>query len=335
MPAAEVEKSAPKSKENLWQQIPIPLARLARFDECDAPMGLPDALGDRYLCAHNPVFAGMRDAARKHGYSFSCSDNDLCRDYQTFPLMSLDRLLSDKVIPYRDSANTLRRLMARHPNMALSAGFIAGNLAPNRAFHESAHCVAHTVLGPLRGGSGMPEHLHFTVEALFAEAFANTVETLGTLAAGNPVADLIFYNLNSYINRTDQQTAALTKALSLLGEAMRFRLLFLAYFEANITDKPVEDPIVERVRAAAGVPALHEDLVRELVDVGFGLNRGFRENTTPAFFSYMGCQKEYAELSSSSWLSADANRSLAGQAIDLLYAELSPWLPRLSAPSIA
>jgi hypothetical protein len=319
-----------ENKENLWQQVPIPLKRIARFDECDAPMGLADALGDRYLCAHNSVFAGLRAAVRQRGYSFSCSDTDLCRDYQTFPLMSLDRLLSGKVIPYRDSANTLRRLAARYPDMALSAGFIAGNLAPNRAFHESAHCVAHTILNPLRGGSSMPESLHLTVEALFAEAFANTVETLGTLAAGNPIADQIFYNLNSYINRTEKQTVALTRARSLVGEDVRFRILFLSYFEANISDQPADPVVIERVRGAVGVSAEIAEAVRELVEVGFGLNRGFRENTTPAFFAYMGYQKEYAELSSSAWLFLEANRELAARAVELLYAEVSPWLPRLS-----
>jgi hypothetical protein len=260
----------------------------------------------------------------KCGYRFSSEDTSLWRDYLMFPLMSLHHILSEKVIPYRDNATTLRRLIDRYPKMALSASYLAGNLASNYAFHESAHCVAHSLLAALHaaGFNNMTDRERFTLEAIFAEAYANTVETLGTLPQFNSVADLLFYRLNAYIPREAKQTELLEKAFAISGEANRFRMLFLGYFEANLTDKPVDDAVIERIAFAAAAPLDQMEAVRGMAEVGFGLSKGFRLNTTPAYFAHLGYEKEYAALASVQWLGQERNRGLVQQVTDVLAATL-------------
>src|SRR5438270_7369661 len=111
-----------------WTALGIPLAWLAELDTVTAPNGLTDALGDRYLYCHNPIFAEIRDAVLDLGYRFSVEDSPFWRDYQSLSLMALHRILSDKTIPYFNTGTSFRRLVDAHPAARLSPGFIAGNL---------------------------------------------------------------------------------------------------------------------------------------------------------------------------------------------------------------
>ena len=132
-------------QEYAWTALAVPLAWLVELDNIPAPNALENAFGDRYLYRHCPVFASVRDRALDLGYRFSAEDTPLWRDYQSLALLALHRMLAEKTIPYFDTASALRRFLDASPAMRLSPAFIAGNLKRNHVFHESAHCVAHSI----------------------------------------------------------------------------------------------------------------------------------------------------------------------------------------------
>lgn len=133
-------------QEDVWTRFGVPAARLADLDNLPAPNALAGAFGDRYLYRHNPVYASVRDAAVGFGYRFSAEDTPLWRDYQSFGLTVLHRILTGKTIPYLDTAATFRRLVEDNPGALLPPGLIAGKMMRNHAFHEPAHCVAHSIM---------------------------------------------------------------------------------------------------------------------------------------------------------------------------------------------
>jgi hypothetical protein len=297
-----------------WAGFGVPLAWLAQLDSAPAPNALGDAFGDTYLYRHNPIFASIRDAALGFGYRFSAEDTPLWRDYQSLSLMALHRILTAKTIPYFDTGTTFRRLLDADPAARLPAGFIAGNLKRNYAFHESAHCVAHSVMRriePELRSLAPREADRAVLEAILAESFANTVEALSSVLRHMPVSDRIFYQLNSYYFYTEQREDVLNRAVAGLGSELRFAVLFLSHFEANLALEPPADSTYEGIAEAAGCVAGHAGLAREIADTAFQLNTSFRDSTTPAYFELLGYTREYKALTNAGWLRQARNRSFA------------------------
>jgi hypothetical protein len=297
-----------------WAGLGIPLAWLAELDNVTAPNALADAFGDSYLYRHNRVFAALRDAALQFGYRFSAEDTPLWRDYQSLSLLALHRILSDKTIPYFDTATTFRRLVAANPSARLPPGFLAGNLKRNYVFHESAHCVAHSTMSRMETewrGVARHEAGRAVLEAILAESFANTVEALGSVCRHLPVSDRVFYSLNSYFSHSEQLQNVLDQAGADLGPELRFTVLFFSYFEANLAIGPPADSTYQRIVEAGGCGAGQSGLGRKIADAGFKLNAGFRENTTPAYFELLGLTREYEALANAEWLCQPQNRSFA------------------------
>jgi hypothetical protein len=308
--------------ERLLYDLAIPLAKLAEFDNFPSSGALADAVGDRYLYRHNLFFANIRDSALRSGYRYSTKDTPMWRDYQSLGLTTLHRILSSKTIPYYDTGNTLGRLLKSNPRVALSPGFILSNLKSNHTFHESAHCVAYSVFQRIEPDLKMVapcERERLVLEATLAESFANTVEVLGTLSRGMPLADTLFYRLNSYMAPEEKQTAILQKAGEEFGANLRFTLLFLASFEANITAGKPDDITCQRIASAANCTNEHTEVASLLTNEGFGLNAGFRQNTTPAYFELLGYKTEYTALTQSAWLGKTNNQSFVRDLIQILF----------------
>ncbi len=296
------------SKERNWA---VPLAWLAELDNCPFPGALADAFGDRYLCCHNPVFAGVRRSVIELGYRFSSDDTPMWRDYQAFGLTTLHKILSSGIIPYLDTRNTIKRLLESNPKIALTPGFLLGNLKPNYVFHESAHCIASSVLRRLKSdldAIAPRERERFVLEAVLAESFANTVETLGSLVRTQPLSDTLFYSLNSYMAPRQKTTVGLEQTAAKTGEYLRFALLFLASFEANLATAGPEGSTRERIGLAADCDAGAAEAVRIVTDAAFHLSAAFRENTTPMYFDLLGYRNEYLSLTQAGWLNPADNR---------------------------
>jgi hypothetical protein len=305
-----------------WTGFGIPLAWLADLDNVPAPNALADAFGDRYLYRHNPIFANIRNATLDRGYRFSAEDTPLWRDYQSFSLAALNRILSAGTIPYFDTGTTVRRLVAANSRALWTPDFITGNLKRNYAFHESAHCVAHAILQGFETelrtvAPGEADRV--VLEAILAESFANTVEVLGSVFEHKPISDRVFYALNSYHSHDQKRQDVLNRAGSELGIELRFSLLFLSHFEANLALEAPADSTYERIAEASGCIAGQAGLSREVTDTGFRLSARFRQSTTPAYFELLGYTGEYLTLVKASWLNPVQNRIFARALVQLLW----------------
>jgi hypothetical protein len=295
-----------------WTGFGVPLAWLAELDNVPAPNALEDAFGDRYLYRHNPIFASIRDAALDLGYRFSAEDTPLWRDYQSLSLMALHRILTAKIIPYFNTGATFRRLLDTDPAARLPPGFIVGNMKRNYAFHESAHCVAHSVLQRIESDlrSLAPHEADRAVlEAVLAESFANTVEASGSIFQHMPVSDNVFFPLNSYFSYAKKREDVLNRAAAELGSQLRFAVLFLSHFEANLAVESPAESTHDGIAEAGGCVTSQAAMAREISDTGFQLNAGFRQSTTPAYFELLGYTREYIVLTGAGWLGQARNRS--------------------------
>jgi hypothetical protein len=296
-----------------WHKLAVPLSWLCSLDDHPSPNALGDALGDSYLCRHNPIFARVRDAALGFGYQFSAADTPLWRDYQALPLMTLHRILEGRTIPYLNTALTVKRLLENNPKVALAPGFLLSVLKPNHAFHESAHCVAHSVMrsfeADLRRVSPC-EKERFVLTALFAESFANTVERLAAINTTTGVSDPLFYNLNSYIHADAKLISALNPIGTEVASRTRFALLFFALFEANLTGGGPDECTWRRIADASRYADDQGEVVRSIAHAGFALSSAFRLDTNPAFFDLLGYNREFRELRQTRWLGRPDHQEL-------------------------
>lgn len=288
------ERNAITKADLAWQKIPIPLEWLASFDEPPEENSLRDAFGDSYLYRHNPVYRNIRDAALGCGYRFCAADTPLWRQYQAFPLMSLERILADKIIPYLDTGNAFREIMKAKPGGALTPGFIASTLRKNHVFHESAHGVAHHLL------SGC-DCVSVVFRALLAESFANTVEILGALARHQDLLDSVFYTLNSYAQLDFDRKDSIQKGMAEVGPELGFRVVYFSYIESNLTAETPPDSVYEEIVEATNCPPASRAAAIRLAKVGLGLNQAFRSGTTPAYFEFFGHRREYEALVETGW----------------------------------
>ncbi len=272
--------------EAAWLRLPVPLAWVLKIDGPASTVSLPDALGDSYLCANNPTYGAVRRAALELGYGFSAVETPLWRDYFAFPLTSLGRILAERTIPYFNTADSIRNLVRSNPSASIPAGFLAGNLRGNHAFHESAHCVASAVIGPAS----------FSLEAIVAEAFANTCEWLGAAHQTKPLSDGLFYSLNSYRKPTSGLRDAVAAVRQQWGAEQTFTLLMLAFVEANLSTVEPGSETVNRVLATAPTPSDADSSAAALVRRAFELNMGFRDLTTPIWFELNGHKAEFDQL---------------------------------------
>jgi hypothetical protein len=266
---------------------------------------LDRGIGDPYLCRHNPLYAAIRSRCIELGYQFVHS-GDIWQDYVACPLLCLQSIVQQRLIPYVDNATTLHRFLnINGGNFEASARFLIQILTPNHVLHESSHCIADHVMrdcGAARNGAGRRD---WVISALMGEAYANTVERMAHVFARNGT-HLLFLALNSYVRPELEERDRLLQAAEELGLATLFRATFLAYFVNNMTCRPVSEAEMQLIAAIAagqaglespGIPADQAPKVliamagRELM-----LSQGFLEKTTPAWFRFMGCEAEYSSL---------------------------------------
>ena len=58
-------------------------------------------------------------------------------------------------------------------------------------------------------------------------------------------------------------------------------------------------------------PDFDTQLFARLINIGFELNRGFRESTALTYFGLLGCEPEFRTLRQARWLEHERNRGLA------------------------
>lgn len=298
----------------------VTIKSLIALDDQPSPNSLADAVGDRFLYRHNQMFARIRDFVLQLGYRFVRDDTPLWRDYQGLGLLTLHRILEGKLIPYFDNGNVLARLMESDPEVALPPRFIVSNVKHNHAFHESAHCVGSACTSNYRGfltPACQSEREAFVLEAILVESFANTVETFGA-AEDASVSHAVFYALNSYMRTNLKRKELLARLCDALGPMESFIAFLLAYVEANFASAAATEVTYSRVQKLLARPGVTDSLVKEIVDVGFSLNQGFREGTTPVYFRLLGCEREFLSMADATWLQDPDHQSVIRSVAEIL-----------------
>jgi hypothetical protein len=157
------------------------------------------------------------------------------------------------------------------------------------------------------------------LHAILSESFANTVEVLGSVVRHMPALDNVFYPLNSYYSFDEGREDVLTRARARMGAEVLFKVLFFAHFEANLSVEKPSEATCERIIEASDCGAAEIPLIREVIDTGFGLNRAFRDNTTPNYFELLGKRREYEELATSQWSGEPQNRRFSRDLTEVLW----------------
>lgn len=270
-------------------------ALLVAHDRYNAASSLTDVLGDGYLYAHSPLFAKVRDAALGQNFTFVEQESDVWHDYLVMPLLSLKTILLRKSIPYFDNMSVLRRLYQQRPDLELPSRMVYEVLKKNYVFHETCHCVGHSVVESQDNvlDDCRSEKERFVLDALLQEAFANCTERLANVVPGSKTY-AFFMNMNSYMNYRQEKHEFWESILAGLGFRRLFAIVFLCFLNLNLQAPGTEIPAERLLEIAwAGPPPnIQDELLKQLIVKEINLSSVFLEETTRGYFRLYDCEPE-------------------------------------------
>lgn len=274
---------------------------LSEHHRCKPAGYLPDNLGDGYLIQYNPVFRNIRKTALEIGVKFSPQRFE---GYDVLPLTQLPKIIKTKTVPYAPNVMVLDEVEAQIPDH-----FQVGQLPPlrsNYAMHESAHVIARVLrvrrLGELKlePAAGHTKALHaerkLALAIMMEEAFANSAESLLSLASTNTIHDQYVLK-NAYVHETPEMRKYLRNSVSKFGFEAVFRLVFLSFVHANFLKTKVNPREFDRVlrfvfrcdqkKIASMDPKAHREL-KEVFMGGMDLDPLFTGLTNSFCLRFMG-----------------------------------------------
>jgi hypothetical protein len=263
----------------------IPLRELIALHRQFRPRGcLPGNLGDGFLCAHNPVYRNIRADSLARGFSFTFRRTG---HYYAFPLMSLDGVIERRKIPYRNNFVWLELLEKSAPGSFSLTELKRSELQFNYLFHESAHCIAHSVFFARAPFSRIPKNGDSLLKILLGEAFANTVEALSAVFAEGEMASY-FLDGNCHFRSSAREVRAIRGAARRLGFEKVTLVLLASFLYANYLWNRLGPKEIGRVLAFAGLGAEHKRLVANVAKIGTELSEQFRTTTTQLHLMKLG-----------------------------------------------
>ena len=268
------------------------------------PHAFENCLGDQYLYARNRIYRQIRDCSLRYGLCYCGEGSTLWHDYQVCPLFCLNLMLANKSVPMVDNTSSLVRIAAMGgPSFAVSSKFLTKVFKRNYLLHESAHYIAHHIIG--LNSSSMHDSIFASEEeravaaALLGEAFATTAERLAWALADNRT-HILLLNLNSYVDYREPNHNMVTECLESFGVPAMLRLGMTASFLNNLKKAPVTDlecnAILDHLFPGIKDNVATEKL-RPLVAHVFSVAPAFFEETTPAYFRLLGREKVFVEMS--------------------------------------
>lgn len=281
----------------------IDIAKLiALHDGHSHAPSLPYSLGDGYLYQHNKVFANVRNVVQAKGFSFSRQHTSLWREYNVIPLLCLQSILDQRVVPYCDNVSPLRAVASRSASLGLPPAvmrFLLGNLRRNYLLHESAHCIAHQVFQQIDARGCHVDQKTVVLDNLFAESFANATETFAASTL-ETIAEKFFFNLSSFMSYIPAVKEAAWRLGSAYGPRGLFKIICFSYFFANLRYEEVTPEMSDLcVSLSLDGARLDEDDKQPLAvlfENSLKLNEKFREETAAVYFGFLGCHDEFAAL---------------------------------------
>jgi hypothetical protein len=292
-------------------------------DQYSSDIAQQDCLGDRCLCCTNAMFARMRQLYLGLGFKFTCEASRIWRDYDAAPLFMLEDLLRHRVVPYKDTGNTIRRMVERNPKADLPASSILLHIRRNYLLHESAHCVSHHILSAcLIPGPSDSERFQFVLSSMACEAFATAIERIAHAFIKSPIQSL-FLHLNSYVEFSLSKRELLREAIGLCGIRHIFRVAFLYLLYLNTHDGPPSEYQIQTFIAlasdAVSLSLAERQIINIVCQTVFMLNAGFRDETSELCFRMINCETQFAKCS-----------SLAFTETELLSLGIANWLDMLT-----
>jgi hypothetical protein len=281
----------------------IDIAKLITLhDDHAGATTLPDSLGDGYLYERNRVFANVRDVVQTRGFVFSSRHTSLWREYNVLPLLCLQSILEQQVVPYCDNVSPLRAMASRSASPTFPPSFVRfllGNLRRNYLLHESAHCIAHDVFQQIDAGRSHVDKKTLVLDNLFAESFANATETFASSLLQS-TADKFFFSLSSFMSHLPAVSEAAGRIGSGYGLRGLFKIICLSYFFANLRYEEVTPEMSNWcVSLALDGAVLDEDdkqPVAVLFENSLKLNEKFRDETAAVYFRFLGCLDEFTAM---------------------------------------
>lgn len=280
----------------------IKLADLISIDDqYQADAAIADCIGDRYLYSNNHLFRRVRNQFLSCGFRYSGEASALKWDYDAGPFFMLQALLADGALPYRNNIGVLRRVVARNPKLELSANSLISQVKGNYLLHESAHFIAHRTLPFFSCAStSADERLQFVLSSLAAEAYANVTEQLAHCCAERRL-HVLFLNMNSYMQFTEDKRKLLAHAVQLFGERPLFRFAFLCLLHANSHAEPPADTLIhdwsDLAFPEAELTQIQYHVLAMLALTSFTLRSAFRDETSRMFFRVLDCEDEFISCS--------------------------------------
>jgi hypothetical protein len=254
------------------------------------PQALAGNLGDGFLYATNPIYRQIRLAVLGCGFSFTTED--FC-DYFTYPLMCLDEVIAAKKIPYRENFIWLEKLEKSAPAKFSLDDLKRGGLRFNYIFHESAHCIAHSVFFGEQKLATLPKNRDTLLRILLGEAFANTSECLASLFAEGELGSY-FLDANCHYRSDEKEVAVLLRFVKALGMEAVAKVLLAAFLYSNFMYERLGIKEEKLIRAFAGIESRGN--LKPLLRVGLSLCEQFRSDTTQLHLVKMGFVRELDAL---------------------------------------
>lgn len=263
---------------------------LSLHDRALDPEALEFSLGDGVLLGRNPVFRRVRRAVRARGFGFAVDEP---AGYFGFPLISLDAVLTSRVIPHRDNVSALRRLESEQPGELRLADFRHNRPTPNYVLHESAHAIAFDVAfsGATDAHAAMSDATMLP-RVMVGESFAMTAEYLAACCLA-PGIETWLFSISSYRRHTPQR-AAIGRFVDELGLEVVARLLVGAFLHANYLVEPLRRADVDALLgrfgpAASAAPSGRRlDQLRRALAGCMVMSREFRAHTARLFLVHHG-----------------------------------------------
>jgi hypothetical protein len=218
-------------------------------------------LGDAHLNGTNAVFRTIRKLARKSGYVFRDDDSR----YAGATLLSLDRILREKSIPYFDNVAGLVELESARPGFFRVRDL--QHLGPwrNPVFHESTHALCHEVLELGDAGTLKERGSEALLRIILAESVVMATEHLAAAQVPNDAMSRYLFGRNFYVESPRGGDVAVRTLLRRYGPTRGHALLSLAMlFTWSYVEQPARREL-ESMLEHAGIessPSARNDAAR-------------------------------------------------------------------------
>jgi hypothetical protein len=259
------------------------------------PDTLPLVLADGYLFAHSDIFRNIRTNFLDLGYKYS---SEPPFPYLGAPLLSLSKILKTRIVPFIDNVSILKEAITLNPSGIRRRHFLDGILGANYILHESAHCIAHSILIDDNSAPLDPRDRMFFSKTLLAEAFASACETmLATSFKNSPFNELVV-GKSSYMPLMSPFKNVKNK----IGQRKLLEFLTVSFLYSNFLYVGLSRFDLYQIFDFLEIDRdllTRKSLSKEFTDIkkhAFRLSTVFRIDTTGLFFETLGYKEPITKL---------------------------------------